>query len=72
MVDEDRAIAGIEEVVAAIRTLTDVVERASSAELRKLDELIAAQSRSSDLGLIENNVNWIKSDVSQIRDHLLD
>jgi hypothetical protein len=72
MVDEDRAIAGIEEVVAAIRTLTEVVERASSAELRKLDELIAAQSRPPDLGLVESNVNWIKSDVSQIRDHLLD
>jgi hypothetical protein len=72
MVDEERVIARVEEVVAAIRDLIEVVERASSAERRKLDELIAAQSRPPDLGLIENNVNWIKSDVSQIRDHLLD
>jgi hypothetical protein len=72
MVDDDRAIAGIEEVVAAIRALTEVVERASSAELRKLDELIAVQSKPADLGLIEQNVNWIKSDLSQIRGHLLD
>jgi hypothetical protein len=72
MVDEERVIARVEEVVAAIRELIEVVERASSAELRKLDDLIAAQSRPPDVGLIESNVNWIKSDVSQIRDHLLD
>jgi hypothetical protein len=72
MIDEERVVAGIEEVVTAIRALVEIVERASSAELRKLDELIAAQSRPPDLGLVESNVNWIKSDVSQIRDHLLD
>ena len=64
--------AGIEEVVAAIKALTEAVERASHAELAKLakqwkapssldelDELIAAQSRLPETRMIEDDMSWI-------------
>jgi hypothetical protein len=68
--NDERIFAGIEEVVAAIKALTEAVERASHAELAKLDELIAAQSRLPEMRMIEDNMSWIKTDVSQIKDHL--
>jgi hypothetical protein len=69
--NDERLFAGIEEVAAAIKALTEAVERASHAELAKLDQLIATQSRLPDMRMIENDMSWIKTDVSQIRDHLL-